>query len=142
MRDGELLQGPLFPGGAVQDEPDHPDLVVESDGLFELFLLNGGGPKRKRAPRMVRPQCSEHGCMSQGESYGRCKRHSGKTAKRTAKRCSYQGCETGARGPSGLCIHHSIYETAVVKAAAMGLPAPDTREAKDLTSYTAREDCT
>jgi hypothetical protein len=138
MRDGELLQGPLFPGGAVQDEPDHPDLVVESDGLFELFLLNGGGPKRKRAPRMVRPQCSEEGCMSQGESYGRCKRHSGKTA----KRCSYQGCETGARGPSGLCIHHSIYETAVVKAAAMGLPAPDTREAKDLTSYTAREDCT
>ena len=129
VRDDDLLRKLLIPWGEDIDDPAHLDLY--SDGLFDE-LLDEGGPKRKRAPALkrvrVRPQCSVDGCTNVGEAYGLCKRHSGTTH---IKRCSYQDCSNRARGSSGLCIGHSTYATAVAKAAATGLPAPDTVEAKD-----------
>ena len=164
MRDDDLLHKLLVPWGEDFDDPAHLDLY--SDGLFDE-LLDEGGPKRKRAPALkrvrVRPQCSVDGCTNVGETYGLCKRHSGTThTKRCSyqdcsnrargssglcishggegpKRCSYQGCSKEARGSSGLCIGHSTYETAVAKAAATGLPAPDTVEAKDAKAKDVKE---
>ena len=116
VRGDDWLQG-LFHGGMVHDEPDHSDLFVESDGLFELFALNEGGEERKRKPT-VYPQCTEDGCKSQGQRRGRCQRHRGETGapaiKRVRPQCSEDGCMN--QGESyGRCKRHSGTSTAATR---------------------------
>ena len=140
VRGDDWLQVPLFPDGEVHDEPDHPVLFVEYDGLFDLVLPNEDGPKRKRKRKPnVYPQCPEEGCKSQGRVRGRCQRHRSETViKRARLLCSDQGCDSKARGASGLCRRHGgeIQKPAKkVKEAKVARTARETRGMAEKQSY-------